>query len=253
VQQAAQQQAAQQQAAQQQALSPTTTYSGTGLRVKLPDSYDGRTDVHAWLFSLRLALEGSGTPNDRFVAIASSLLQGDAAIWLRSRATSRLAREQPLTSSWAEFESDVKQQFTNVNEQQRARDRLADLRQTGSVRDYITQFRNVSLQILDMSAADQLDRFKRGLKDNVRIEVERDCSTLEECERIAERFDSIHFRARNRLSSISRSFPTPAHSYGTWSSRDSSSSLACSSLSTAPRPASARKAYLPATRILDGK
>jgi hypothetical protein len=92
-----------------------------------------------------------------------------------------------MTSSWVGFESDVKQQFTNVNEQQRARDRLADLRQSGSVRDYITQFRNVSLQILDMSAADQLDRFKRGLKDNVRIEVERDCSTLEECERIAER------------------------------------------------------------------
>ncbi|CAI7729085.1 unnamed protein product [Closterium sp. NIES-53] len=48
--------------------------------------------------------------------------------------------------------------------------------------------------IPDLSDAERMDRFKRGLKTNVRMEVElRDCSTLEEMIRVAERYDSVHY------------------------------------------------------------
>lgn len=166
--------------------------ASTGLRVKLPAGYDGTTDVSAWLFSLELAFEGSETPASRHVAIASSLLQGDAAIWFRARAASRTAAGQNHTGTWNDFVSDIRLQFTPVNAQQAARDRLAALQQTSSVRQYINQFRSIGLQIADMGPADRVDKFKRGLKPAIRVEVEiQGCTTLEECERVAERVDTI--------------------------------------------------------------
>ncbi|CAI7788782.1 unnamed protein product [Closterium sp. NIES-54] len=49
--------------------------------------------------------------------------------------------------------------------------------------------------------AEALDKFKRGLKDDVRMEVEvQGCSSLEKMARVAERYDEIHFgNRRNRF------------------------------------------------------
>ena len=66
------------------------------------------------------------------------------------------------------------------------------MRQHGTVESYITKFRSVTVLIPDLSLAEALDRFKRGLNREVLIAVElQGFSTLEECQRLAERVDTI--------------------------------------------------------------
>jgi hypothetical protein len=85
-----------------------------------------------------------------------------------------------------------------VNSEKRARDRLAALRQTTSVRRYIQEFTDLCLGIPDLHASEQFHRFVQGLKANIRREVElQDPMTFEEATRIAERVDAISFAHRS--------------------------------------------------------
>ena len=71
-------------------------------------------------------------------------------------------------------------------------DKLADLKQTKSVREYTTKFRSVVLEIPRITEDEKLDRFIRGLQDKERIEVEmRELKTLEGAIRIADRYNLI--------------------------------------------------------------
>ncbi|CAI5459108.1 unnamed protein product [Closterium sp. Yama58-4] len=90
--------------------------------------------------------------------------------------------------------------FEPVNAIERARDNLAELRQHRSVAEYINRFRELVLEIPDIPAAEQMDKFKRGLKPKIRTEVElRGATTLDEMIRVAERFDTINFAAYQRF------------------------------------------------------
>ncbi|CAI5934453.1 unnamed protein product [Closterium sp. NIES-64] len=95
--------------------------------------------------------------------------------------------------------------FEPVNAIERARDNLADLRQHRSVAEYINRFRELVLEIPDIPAAEQMDKFKRGLKPKIRTEVElRSAATLDEMIRVAEHFDTINFAAYQRFQGRTR-------------------------------------------------
>jgi hypothetical protein len=142
----------------------------------------------------------TGIPPEQQVAFAASLLSGHAALWYRLQT---LRADDIPFATWAQLKEALRKQFNHVR---RARDRLAALHQTGSVRKYITAFSALSLEIPDLTPVEQLDRFIRGLKPAVRREVEiRAPGTFEEAATIADRVDSIAFAS-------TRGFETPTSS-----------------------------------------
>lgn len=73
-----------------------------------------------------------------------------------------------------------------------ARDKLAALKQTSSVHEYVRESQELVMQIPGMDQMEQLDRFVRGLKPRTRQEVVmRGALTLDEAVRMADTFDSL--------------------------------------------------------------
>src|SRR3954471_10877722 len=96
--------------------------------------------------------------------------------------------------SWEEFEELLTEKFKLVNTIKAARDKLATLKQTGSVKAYNDLFLGTILDIPTISEEEQLDRYTWGLKEKVHIKVElREPNTLKEAIRIADRYDTISF------------------------------------------------------------
>jgi hypothetical protein len=126
--------------------------------------YHGRTgeDVETWLFQMeeinRLFPIEDEIQRIRYSALA---LRDTAAKWYESMQM----RDPPGIRTWMEFQSKLKLQFVHLDQKWVARNTLFALRQTTNVRDYSVKFRNLLLLIPDMSEADALDKYIRGLKD----------------------------------------------------------------------------------------
>ncbi len=145
------------------------------------------------------------TDERKQVEFAASLLQGHASLWYQTKAGN--GDTLPF-STWEEFSTALKKQFTPVNQAKRARDKLADLRQTSSARKYITDFLSLGLEIPDLAPVEQLDRFIRGLKPHIRRELElKGVATFEEATTLAERVDEITYRSSYR--GTGQPAPTP--------------------------------------------
>ena len=74
---------------------------------------------------------------------------------------------------WADFKQKLQKQFTPSNAEKEVRARLRRLKQSGSIRDYISEFTTLMLKISDMSDKDLLFYFQDGLKDWAKTELDR--------------------------------------------------------------------------------
>lgn len=120
------------------------------------------------------------------IQYAASLLEEHAARWYRLRVQSN------SFSSWKEFQDSILEFFRPVNATKLARDKLANLVQTTTVQNYVQKFTELCLEIPDLGEVEQLDRFVRGLRLEVRREVDlHEPQTFQEAAKIAERWDSI--------------------------------------------------------------
>jgi hypothetical protein len=91
------------------------------------------------------------------------------------------------------------QQFTPVNPDEVARDRLSKLVQRSSVAEYNACFRSLMLRITNMSPEDALDHYQRGLKTPIRVQLAlvRPADLLTAMQ-TAERVDTQLWRQRSR-------------------------------------------------------
>jgi hypothetical protein len=157
-----------------------------------PEPYSGIRSpkiIDTWLFSVREHLKLANISSDHAVAFAASLLRDNAKAWWRS-----LSSQNKIPANYEDFETLLQTAFRPSDSVRSARNQLASLQQNGSVQAYVVRFRDLLLEIPDVSEAEALDRFIRGLRDKTRLEVEhRDPSSLEDAIKIAERFDSIVF------------------------------------------------------------
>jgi hypothetical protein len=119
-------------------------------------------------------------------------------------------------TDWASFVEKLHQQFITVDPTYLARNKLHALKQTGTVREYSIKFRNLQIQIQDMSIPDALDRYIRGLKEFGFKVWRRHFSTLEPALVYAEELDmevqqkaSLNSSSRGREGNTSR----PSQSY----------------------------------------
>ena len=177
-----------------------------------------------------LAFESSTILADQKVLFAASYLADKAYVWFQSRTIERRTNNRPPYGPWEDFQVEHLHTFAPINDVERARDQLAQLRQHGTVESYITKFRSVTMLIPDLSLAEALDRFKRVLNQEVLIAVElQGFSILEACQRLAKRVDtitSLHRGSTDHRHIHSRGSPHPMRSsaHGTW----------CCCIATAP-------------------
>ncbi|KAJ9507191.1 hypothetical protein QJQ45_004801 [Haematococcus lacustris] len=137
------------------------------------------TDVAAWLFAV-----------DLFFTISELT---DAQ---------RIVYQRQLFHLLDVLVAALERQFAPVNRLRHARDRLAALTQTSSVRRYLGEFTALCLEVTDLSPAEQLDRFIRGLKPSVRRELElREPTSFSEASTIADRVDAISYSTSTSRSS----------------------------------------------------
>jgi len=141
--------------------------------------FDGRRNIRsldAYLDSLENYFAVASLSGSSQLVIAISYLENTAAIWWKShiRSTPEDAHGSPHPQrirNWAMMKKCLLAEFYPTDVIRAARDRLAKLHQTSSVKDYVDRFRNIELEIPDLSESEKVDRFRRGLKDDVRLQV----------------------------------------------------------------------------------
>ena len=152
--------------------------------------------VEQFLFEARTYMEGRnvdyrlGENQARVVAMLASALRDGAASWYHAR----VAIEQRPLRNIDEFEHALREEFVPPDQQQRLRSALKQCRQTGSIDEYVAQFRQLMAQIREMSELDKVDRFVDGLKPETRKEINYlRCATLSEAISAAQAYERTHF------------------------------------------------------------
>ncbi|KAG2193453.1 hypothetical protein INT47_004675 [Mucor saturninus] len=159
-------------------------------RIKEPEVYDGTRDaliIDGWIRSIeRFTTFNSWTP-ERSSLYATTLLRDRADAWFR---TIELTDEAPTT--WLELKRLITEFFRPDNSTRIARDKLASLKQTGDLVNYINEFMDVKLAIPTMTDEEGCDKFIRGLTSKMmRSHIRQyDADTLKQAIQAALAFDS---------------------------------------------------------------
>lgn len=188
---------------QQQIQNSTQAYNQLratslgNLRTGKPDKFDGK-HVRSWITSIEnvfSTLPEQPTEISK-VKYAISFMSGEALQWWEL-----MMINQVVINSFEDFKKELLNHFEPINRELNARKMLSELKQMGkfsSVRDYNIEFSKWLLQIPTMAIAEQLFHYSQGLKNRIRIEVERsEATSLQEAMRLADRIDNL-FSSGNR-------------------------------------------------------
>ena len=166
------------------------------LKLMKPKPYGGSSQpgaVDNFIFDCEQYFEGMEVPDPpKQIFFAVSLLEGVAKAWWRFYKDQVKNRLVANIDTWEGFAGHLRARFGPVNATQSARTKLDSLKQTGSVRSYISVFQNLIMQIPGVSMEEALHRFTQGLQFRIKKEVAlREPQTLEEAMRLAERYDAL--------------------------------------------------------------
>jgi Retrotransposon gag protein/Zinc knuckle len=175
-----------------------TEHTTTGTRPRQPDKYHGQRDfllLDNWIFSVEQYFLLTDMPVNKQGPFVSTLLRDEALLWYRS-SYEKWDPKTPLT--WKIICTAMRKYFAPPNEDRRLQDEWANLRQHGSVSEYVSVLMALAARIPELSQGQILDKFIRGLKPKTKIEVElRDPKTPDEAYRLADRFDRIVYGVKN--------------------------------------------------------
>lgn len=90
--------------------------------------------------------------------------------WYQSSSVDRLAAGRVIRT-WVEFVAALRERYQPVSSSMAARSKLDRMVQTGNVQSYAQYFYSNMTYITDMSSADQVHQFTRGLKPAIKFEV----------------------------------------------------------------------------------
>lgn len=159
-----------------------------------PDTFSGRTDanaIRAWVAQVNNYFTAVHEPADSRLSYGVALLRDNALLWWQSLAEA----ERPAT--WETLADQLVRYFAPLSATIVARDALAKLQQRSSVKAYTNEFKRLLLNIPDMSENEKLDRYRRGLKTQVRLHVVfANPETFEQTCLLAEQIDSIIYMHR---------------------------------------------------------
>ena len=147
-------------------------------KVKIPEpkSYGGARvakDLENFLWDMEQYFKAAHIDEREQVSITSMYLVGDAKLWWRTRTDGDASVDRPVITTFEALKKELKEQFLPLNASWLARESLRNLKQTGSVRDYVKEFSSLLLDIKNMSDEDKLFNFLAGLKPWAQAELRR--------------------------------------------------------------------------------
>ncbi|KAG1137250.1 hypothetical protein G6F37_013570 [Rhizopus arrhizus] len=155
----------------------------------MPSTYNGERNaavINLWIQEVERYLNFYDVPKTRWISYGVTLLRDRAQKWWN-----QLSQKNEESTTWEKFKVDLEYTFKPSYSEHAARDRLASVKQTRLVAEYVDEFQDILLDLPRVSDDEALDRFVRGLKDDVRIHVmTKDPRSLEEAMRFAIAYDS---------------------------------------------------------------
>lgn len=159
---------------------PTTFFMKP--RLADPPKFGGHYDENVITFinKMNLYLAVTKPPAHQWVSCTLMQLTDIAAVWANKTILPCLISEDPkvqASCTWETFKLDIFKRFQPVEANQLAREELQSLNQwsfsgKNSIQEYCSKFTEVVERISDMSEADQIQNFIRGLKTKTREKVE---------------------------------------------------------------------------------
>nr|VVW92636.1 unnamed protein product [Nymphaea colorata] len=159
--------------------------------VQRPAKYSGSRDARAidnFLFQVDYYLDLQNVvEEDLKIKTAAMLLEGDAVAWWR-RKMFDIENGDCTIATFDDFRKQLKGYFMPVDAERQTYRMVANLRQTGSLREYVRAYQKLMLDVPKMPEKDKLNWFIIGLQSWAQADVERsDPKTLEQAYVAAER------------------------------------------------------------------
>ncbi|XP_034198084.1 uncharacterized protein LOC117613593 [Prunus dulcis] len=127
--------------------------------------FNGLEDPTSWICRAEQFFDFHHTPETERVPLASFNLEGDAQLWFQ------LMKEETPITTWATFKQGLHDRYGPTQFQDFFGD-LTKLQQTGSVRDYQTQFEKLLIRAGRLTPDQQVGCFVSGLKENIKTDVQ---------------------------------------------------------------------------------
>ncbi|KAJ2795418.1 hypothetical protein H4R21_005120, partial [Coemansia helicoidea] len=154
----------------------------------MPAAFSGKGNVREWIKSMLLFIKHA-RPNTSFEEGVEAILAnttGPAHTW----SLQQLGEDNRLIHSADETLDQFKAKFIGVDDEAKAEQEMAVLKQRSSVEDYVNAFERIAVRLPQLSSYDLRVRFITGLKPDILKAVRtRKPDTLEEAKRLAELYD----------------------------------------------------------------
>ncbi len=158
--------------------------------------------------SLDDSVDTSGAILEAATRLSHAALDWYHDVWLPI--TAAMLPEKP---KWSQFLAALQAQFEPLPPSFIARTELKSLRQTGTLNDYINQFRLLSSRIPDMAEADRVEKFIDGLKPALAAKVAAQlCETMIEATTVAWKLEAA-YQATVPVRQQQRAFPRNRPNY----------------------------------------
>ena len=184
--------------------------STSNVKPNKPNPFKGKGSVLSWTTHMTNYLRH--VEESEALAIAVSYLYEGAHEWWIAFAETD---EGKNVRSWTDLKNALVSRFDTINKEKIARDKLAKWRQIKDVATFNDDFQRIVLEIPNISMAEQIDRYTRGLKSHIWKELcTKDCVKLSDAMKDAERVEAAHRRGgmvKSKTSGKSESSnkPTP--------------------------------------------
>ncbi|KAG0563936.1 hypothetical protein M758_8G066800 [Ceratodon purpureus] len=134
----------------------------------IPPCFAGTQDkrkLDTWLIKVENYLRSIQVKSDRLkISIATTLFDGYAADWWYNRTKHVEEGHELPVLSWENFLNIMEQTFVPTETRFPIQDKLAVLKQTGSVPSYIAKFLSLAIHLENSSESEKVSRFIDGLK-----------------------------------------------------------------------------------------
>ena len=147
----------------------------SGARPKRPEDFKGKDSIvpiTLWIIVVEQFLRVSGIPVSLWAEHVAMMFAGPALTWWAKRKIDGIADQD----TWDTLKSALLMDFMRPNAVRNLRDRLAACRQNnGSALSYANEFRSILVEFPagEVSPEEAFDRFYRGLKPDLRVELNK--------------------------------------------------------------------------------
>ena len=143
------------------------------MKLEAPPQYSGgkKPSVRRWLGEVQRWMRLMAYPEDQYVDIVATRLEGAALSWLEGVLQAVERHQWQPWADWAEFWEAMVRTFEPLTEQEVARQELKNLRRTGRVSGYVAKFRDIRYRIPTLTGDEAYFAFVDGLQPHIKDKV----------------------------------------------------------------------------------